>query len=184
MLNENIIINRLKNGDTASFKHIVDEYKDVSFSLAFSIVKDDVIAEDVLQESFLKVYRNIHKFKGKSSFATWLYRIVVNTSNSMLKKGSHNSASESDIDTENPYSFINEFETKDLAVIVKKAMIMLKPDEALILLLFYISELSINEIIQVTKFKNSKVKGTLHRGRENLRTILQNYLGEEIEWLL
>ncbi|OYT15558.1 MAG: RNA polymerase subunit sigma-70 [Bacteroidetes bacterium 4572_77] len=141
------LIALIKDGDSSAFRQLVDRYKDVSLSLAFSILKDSDIAEDALQESFLKVYKNIHKFRAKASFATWLYRIVVNTS-------------------------------------IKEAMKMLKSDEALLLQLYYLSELSVKEIMLVTKFKRSKVKVTLHRGRENLRLVLGNILGEEIELLL
>ena len=179
------LIALIKDGDSSAFRQLVDRYKDVSLSLAFSILKDSDIAEDALQESFLKVYKNIHKFRAKASFATWLYRIVVNTSNTLAKKLSPDSnAPPLNPNEEESYSFINDLETKDLATVVKEAMKMLKSDEALLLQLYYLSELSVKEIMLVTKFKRSKVKVTLHRGRENLRLVLGNILGEEIELLL
>ena len=61
------------------------------------------------------------------------------------------------------------------------ALSQMKADEALVLRLFYLSELSIEEVISVTSFSKSKVKVTLHRGRKNLADLLRKYLGKEIE---
>ncbi|MEL6811823.1 MAG: RNA polymerase sigma factor, partial [Bacteroidota bacterium] len=80
------LIDSFKEGDTDAFRLLVERYKDVSLSLACSILKDMHLAEDVLQDAFMKVYHKIHTFKYRASFATWLYRIVVNTSYNALKK--------------------------------------------------------------------------------------------------
>lgn len=73
------LIRKINKGDTSAFRQLVYIYKDVSLSLASSIIKDSSIAEDVVQDVFIKVYHKLDTFSFKSSFATWLYRIVVNT---------------------------------------------------------------------------------------------------------
>jgi len=62
-----------------TFDEMLREYKDMSLTLVSSYIKDDQEAEDLLQEAFMKAFSNIHKFRFESQFATWFYRIVVNT---------------------------------------------------------------------------------------------------------
>ena len=81
-----ILIERVKEGDEKAFVQLVDKYKDLSLSLAHSIMKDPDKAEDVLQDAFIKVYEKAGSFKHQSAFSSWLYRIVVNTAYNALKK--------------------------------------------------------------------------------------------------
>jgi len=81
------IINQVKEGDTSLFRLLIDKYKDVSFSLACSILRNEQDAEDALQEAFIKAYNGLKRFNFHSSFATWLYKIVVNTSNTRSGQG-------------------------------------------------------------------------------------------------
>ncbi|MEM8900608.1 MAG: RNA polymerase sigma factor [Bacteroidota bacterium] len=174
------IIERVKAGEQAAFRELVNNYKDDAFALACSILKDHEWAEDVLQDAFLKVFQKIQSFKYQSAFYTWLYRIVVNRCYNELRRKKHTrrepleniSELEQGTDFPNPNN-VNEY--------VILALNQMKSDEALVLRLFYLSELSIEEVIQVTGFGKSKVKVTLHRGRKNLADLLRKYLGREIE---
>jgi len=181
------LIYKVQDGDTNAFRTLVDLYKDKSLSLAISIVKNESLAEDILQDSFIKVYRNIKWFKYKSKFSTWLYKIIVNTSYNELKRQKKNiSIEESDFVTnlsikkeENPV-----LRLEDQKKYIQKAMELLKTDEALVLRLFYLCEMSLKEIAIITKFSASKVRVDLHRGRKNIKQQLEQLLGEEINHLL
>ena len=70
-------IRRVIEGDTNAFRFIISKYKDMSFSIAISIVKSDLTAEEAVQDAFVKAFQNLRKFKFKSKFSTWLYKIVV-----------------------------------------------------------------------------------------------------------
>ena len=174
------IIERVKAGEQAAFRELVNAYKDDAFALACSILKEPELAEDVLQEVFLKVFQKIRSFKYQSSFYTWLYRIVVNRCYNELRRNKSRRTevlenvpeSQQGTDLPDPNN-VNEY--------VLLALNQMKADEALVLRLFYLSELSIEEVIQVTGFGKSKVKVTLHRGRKNLAELLRKYLGKEIE---
>jgi RNA polymerase sigma factor (sigma-70 family) len=183
------LISRIKEGDTAAFKILVEKYKDVSLSLANSIIKDETKAEDILQDVFIKVFDEIYRFKFKSSFSTWLYRIVVNMSYNALRKEKektkiniYDNEYDEIIDTENTgIDNVNETDQKKYIVL---AIERLRPDEALVLRLFYLCELSIAEIQEITNFKPTKIKVDLHRGRANLYFHLKQILGDEINHLL
>ncbi len=74
------LVQRVQAGDSAAFRALFDKYHRRAFAVAMGVVKNEVDARDAVQEAFVKVHKNIHKFKGSSSFYTWLYRIVMNVS--------------------------------------------------------------------------------------------------------
>lgn len=178
---------RVRNGDMDAFRTLVDLYKDKSFSLAVSIIKDETLAEDMLQEVFIKVHKNIKGFKFKSKFSTWLYRIVVNTCYNELRKQRDTVPIE-----QNEYAFkeensINQHQiltVEDQKKYILEAMTRLRPDEALVLRLFYLCEMSLKEVEAISGFSASKVRVDLHRGRKNMEQQLKNLLGQEIHSLL
>lgn len=181
------LIHRVRDGDMQAFRTLVDLYKDKSLSLAMSILKDKPLAEDVLQEAFIKVYRNIEKFKFKSKFSTWLYRIVVNTSYNQLKKKKRTFPLSEDDYTFEPLAENNvglSLKHNDQKEFIKKAMARIRPDEALTLRLFYLCEMNLKEVEDVTKFSASKIRVDLYRGRKNLEEQLQKLLGKHIDDLL
>lgn len=187
MEQDRLLILKIKEGDTLAFRQLVEKYKDVSLSLACSILKDKTIAEDVLQDAFLKVYQKLDTFREDSAFSTWLYRIVVNTSyNSLKKRKFHSQLSDIQKNGKTFSAALNHevLKADDQKKFIQLAMQELKADEALVLRLFYLCELKITEIREITGFKESKIKVDLHRGRNNLHEILKKIMGEEINMLL
>ena len=179
---ERLLIERVKAGESAAFKILIERYKDDALSLACSIVKDQQLAEDILQEVFLKVFFKIKTFKYQSSFYTWLYRIVVNRCYNELRKKKVTPQTSLEIPSHGDTSS-KGVDKEDLRKVINAALQQMKADEALVLRLFYLSELKVEEVMQVTGFGKSKVKVTLHRARKNLSRILKKQLGKEIEEL-
>ncbi|NHF59389.1 sigma-70 family RNA polymerase sigma factor [Flavobacteriaceae bacterium TP-CH-4] len=177
------LIRRINAGDIAAFKELVQAHKDVSLSLAYSILRNQMLAEDVLQNVFIKVYQKLHTFEYNATFTTWLYRIVVNTSYNELKRQKTNSVSvEQVLEIESTDS--NTLSENDQKKYIHLALEKLRPDESLIMRLFYLGELKIREIEEITGFNASKIKVDLHRGRENLHFHLQQLLGDDLNYLL
>lgn len=179
------LVERAKEGDMQAFRQLVEKYKDVSLSLACSILKERAAAEDVLQDAFLKVYNSLKSFKGQAAFSSWLYRIVVNTSFTALqKKKKYLRMERRDEEVIHSHISSHPLQLEDQKKCIEKAMNLLKPDEALVLRLFYLCELSLKEVRQITRFSEAKIKVDLHRGRKNMHRQLQNMLGTEIDELL
>ena len=74
------LVQRVQAGDSAAFRTLFDKYHRRAFAVAMGVVKNEDDALDAVQEAFVKVHKNIHKFQGSSAFYTWLYRIVMNVS--------------------------------------------------------------------------------------------------------
>lgn len=182
---DTLLINRIKEGDTIAFRILVDKYKDVSLSLACSILKDEDKAADALQNAFIKVFKKIDTFNFKAAFPTWLYRIVVNTSYNELKKNrNHTILSQVSLQDSDSDNALDILKTENQKKFIQIALNRLRLDEALILRLFYLCDLKIKEIETITGFKSSKIKVDLHRGRNNLNHELTKILGKEINDLL
>ncbi len=181
-----LLVNRIKEGDRMAFRELVDQYKDVSLSLVDSILKDRTKSEDVLQDVFIKVFEAIDSFKFRSKFSTWLFRIVVNTSFNALKKDKKSLNLDASYDRliDSSAIGVDAIKSKDQKKYIILAMARLRADEALVLRLFYLCELSIKEIEEVTSYKRAKIKVDLHRGRDNMYFHLKQMLGDEINQLL
>lgn len=181
------LIESVKKGDTQAFRQLVNKYKDVSLSLACSILKDKEKAEDVLQNAFMKVFQKANSFKHQSAFSSWLYRIVVNTAYNELKRTKSYldlddlNSTESLANDKSAIQYLKEEEQKKYVIL---ALNRLKPDEALVLRLFYLCDMSLKEVQQITNFTSSKIKVDLHRGRKNMEIALRGLLGNQLKDLL
>jgi RNA polymerase sigma-70 factor (ECF subfamily) len=139
-----------------------------------SVVKDEYLAQEVLQTAFIRAYSGLKSFKGKSKFSTWFYRILINEAFKAVKKQSTNT----DLDTvcckipEDDYFGANDKEGNQ-KYYLNEALKKIHSNESLALRLFYFEECSIEEITEITGWSNSNVKVILHRGRNNLRQVLE-----------
>lgn len=179
------LVTQVRTGNINAFRTLVDLYKDKCLSLAVSILKDNAIVEDVLQEVFIKVYKKVNTFQFKAKFSTWLYRIVVNTCYNELRKHKNTQPL-----YESEYVNVAKIEQtqfltlEDQKKYIRVAMAQIKPDEALVLRLFYLCEMDLKEVASISGFSASKVRVDLHRGRKHLKEQLYQLLGEEIHHLL
>ncbi len=80
------LVERLKAGDEQAFEEFVTEYRERVYRVAWRVLREDEAAEDCAQEAFIKVFRHIGRFEGRSSLYTWLYRITVNIALNKLKR--------------------------------------------------------------------------------------------------
>lgn len=83
---EKVLIERTLSGDDDAFAEIVAAFSERLYALAVGVLRNGTAAEDVVQESFIKAYRNLSKFRRESSIYTWLYRITVNTAHNYIRK--------------------------------------------------------------------------------------------------
>lgn len=82
------IVDRIRAGDADAFREIVEHHSRMLFKTAYRLLGNEHNADDVVQETFLKAYRNLHRFDARSQLGTWLYRIAVNCSLDLMRKES------------------------------------------------------------------------------------------------
>lgn len=172
---DDIIIQKILRGDTNEFRHLISKYKDMAYSIAMSVIKDEFYAEEIIQVSFLKAFEKLGTFKGASKFSTWFYRIVINESFSFAKKNKNEFINfvETPKDlTGDLDNSILKAETEDQKYFINEALKKLSAKESLTLRLFYLEENSIKEISNMTGWTESNIRVILHRARVNLRIVL------------
>jgi RNA polymerase sigma-70 factor (ECF subfamily) len=183
--NDQQYIDKVLEGDTNAFAILVDKYKDMVFSLALKITKSREEAEEVSQDSFIKAFKSLKKFKGDSKFSTWLYKITYNNCIDRVKKiaRTYNTDTIDEVN-ENKIKAIEDtletIERGERATVIKECMEALPEDERTILWLFYFEELSLKEIKDVTSYSESNIKVKLHRARKRLLAIVKKKVEPEL----
>lgn len=169
---EDIYIDRVLSGNIDAFTYFIKTYKNMAFSIAFSIVKDEQYAEEVAQDAFMKAYNGLASFNRKARFKSWFYRIVVNESFLRLRSIKKEKAVTS-IEEQSDAILEEQFEevTENHSYQIQKVLALLDPKESLALELFYLQELSINDIIDITGWSKANAKVILHRARKSIRQI-------------
>ena len=163
---DDILVNRILKGDSASFRMLVERYQNLVFTIAFRITRKREEAEEVAQDVFLKVYNGLQNFEGNAKFSSWLYRIVYNTA---LTKIRNRKEEARQIDSATAGTILNEAEQRFNLEDLNIAINMLEPEEATIITLFYLSEQSLDEIAAILNIETNAAKVRLHRARKKLR---------------
>jgi RNA polymerase sigma-70 factor (ECF subfamily) len=168
-------IQEVLNGDHNAFRFLIKRYKDIAYTMAMSVVKDEFIAQEVLQMAFVNAFVKLSTFKGHSKFSTWLYRIVINEAfKAMNKQKSEMIAfsASSIITSPETECFSFNINAEEQKFYINEALQKLAPKESLALRLFYLEENSIEEISEMTGWSISNIKVLLHRARTNMKTLL------------
>lgn len=178
------IIESVKKGNSADFSILIDRYKNKAFSLLKRMLKNEFDAEEVLQDCFLKAFNSLSSFKQEAKFSTWFYKIVYNTALTKLsskKRKIENEMSSVDDHFDLEYnSDIKKFENIDISVLFNKLINQLPENYSAVISMFYLDEMSCEEISEVMKTSVSNVKVILYRSRNTLKEmILKNNLLEE-----
>ncbi|MDB2384984.1 sigma-70 family RNA polymerase sigma factor [Polaribacter sp.] len=183
--NDQLYITKVINGDANAFAYLVDGYKNMVYSLAYKMTKSKEEAEEVSQDTFVKAYKNLKNFKGDSKFSTWLYKIAYYTSLDNIKKNKKNNSNiEINEVTYNQIASVETIlegiETKERAKIIDNCLLKLPQEERTLIWMFYYDELTLKEILAVTKYSEGNLKVKLHRARKRLLTIVKDNVEPEI----
>ena len=182
------LVERLKSGDMAAFRELVERYKKRAYFMAFDYMGTHEDAEDISQEVFLRVYQSIGSFRGEAQFSTWLYRIVVNLCVSEKRKvkakmieyygesvpGEVERATERSLD-EDPEHTAQASLTRES---IQKALDRLPSRQRSVFVLRFYHDMSLKEIGTVLRLSEGTVKSHLFRTIRKLRTYLKPYMAD------
>jgi RNA polymerase sigma-70 factor (ECF subfamily) len=186
---ENEYIREILNGNPSKFSYFVSEYKNMAYSIAYRIVNNNEDAEEVVQDSFVRAYKSLHKFRQSSKFSTWFYRIVVNRALS-IKSQIKKEIAEIDInkvpetqleEIDNTYRNLTQTERVKF---INCALKELQEEDRLLLTLYYLNENSVDEITEITNISADNVKMKLLRARKKLYMVLAKTLKMELKSIL
>ncbi len=182
----------LKAGDREEFARLVDVYSGPIYRLALKMLNETQDAEDVLQETFIKAFRHLATFEGRSSLATWLYRIAVNEALMKVRQRHPNEVStDEDIQTEDgslePLQIVDwhdlpeeEMLSTETRAVLDEAIQQLPETLRVVFVLRDIQDLSVRETAEALNLSETAVKTRLLRARLRLRERLSTYFNEKL----
>ncbi|GAA0381366.1 RNA polymerase sigma factor SigW [Bacillus horti] len=180
------LVKRIRKGDREAFAEIVELYKHKLYQLGYRMLGNPLEAEEIAQESFLRVYSNIGRYDQNHKFSTWIYRIATNLCIDRLRKrkivysldqevvGAEGLDMYSQLADEKQRTPEAEVVTLEIQEQVQKAIDQLPPQYKSIMILRYLQDLSLQEISDIVDLPVTTIKTRVHRGREALKKLLQH----------
>ncbi|MEK7248789.1 MAG: sigma-70 family RNA polymerase sigma factor [Bacteroidota bacterium] len=175
---DNEIIERIRAGDSRKYALLVNRHKDKAFTLAVRLVGDRREAEEVVQDGFMRAYRNLEQFRGDAKFSTWFYRIVYNLCMTKVSRRRwqpeivdvhRGEMSDNVFVDKDEIGFDERLENEELNQIVVDEVNLLPEKYRTPITLFYLQEMSYEEMTEVMNLPLGTVKTNLFRGRNLLR---------------
>ena len=177
------LIERLQQADLEALGELFERYRNRVYRTALAIVRDPAAAEDILQDCFLKVYTHAERIDIKRPLAPWLYRVTVNLSYTWLARGKKRRTSLDNVMDRlvSPMKQAPDQVTEqtELRQNVREAIGALSVDQRVVVVLYYLNNLNLQDIAEILGLPVGTVKSRLYYARENLRATL----GPTLSWL-
>ena len=186
------LILRAQKGDQAAFRRLVERHQRRAFAIAMGLVRDENDARELVQDAFLRVYRNLNSFQGGSSFFTWLYRIVTNLAIDLMRKPGRRDAelvdnqSASDEPTEFPLVSridgadpIDVMRRREIAGRIQAALDALPPYHRGVILMREVEGMSYEEMAVAMGVSKGTIMSRLFHARQKLQRALADCYAEE-----
>lgn len=184
------VMEQLQAGVVEAFNIIVDRYKDRLHNFLYRYTHNHEDCEDLVQETFLRVYRSRHSYERIAKLSTWMYTIALNLAKSMYKKKQRMSLISIHADESDPDD--REMQIEDTVILqddelhlklsvqeLEKALQELNDDFREAVILRDIQQLSYEEIAEITDTAMGTVKSRINRGRQQLQEIIGSYVRPE-----
>ncbi len=178
-----------QQGRDAAFRELLRRYERPVFSLVFRMVRDRDTAEDLAQESFIKVLNNIDRYRPEFKFSSWLFKIANNVAIDHLRKrtvdtvsleGSRYATTTAEAEStaipvaSKDQSALEEMESRELGGAIERAVAALRPEYRACILLRHVEDRSYEEIAATLDLPLGTVKTYIHRARHELRKALED----------
>jgi RNA polymerase sigma factor (sigma-70 family) len=182
-------IEAVRKGNVQAFSFLVEKYQKLVYTLALKLLKKPEEAEEMAQDTFVKVFQKLDSYEGKSKFSTWLYSITYNACISELRKRriefkSLDDRQISDQDEQKMHDYYRETRKEDQEKYLNLALARLPEDDQVLVTLYYYENQSMDEISQITGLTVSNIKVKIHRARKKMYELLHEMLKEEVYSLL
>lgn len=181
------LVKLILKGDQRAFAELVELYKDKIFHLTYRMLSNRHEAEDMVQETFLRVYRNLDKYDPNQKFSTWIYRISTNLCIDRLRRRKATYSLDAEINEQeggdgyvmfpsNEPTPEGEMLLLETQTQIREAINSLPIKYKSIMVLRYLKDMSLQEISDVLNLPVTTIKTRVHRGREFLRKKLEHKL--------
>jgi len=183
------VVTLAQQGREAAFRELIRRYERPVFSLVFRMVRDREVAEDLAQETFIKVLNHVDKYRPEFKFSSWLFKIANNVAIDHMRKrqlqtisidGSPHAATAAEIQASSfdvearGETALEELESKELGSAIERAIAHLRPEYRNCIMLRHVEGRSYEEIAATLDLPLGTVKTYIHRARHELRRALEH----------
>lgn len=180
ILNELETIEKAKSGDQQAFRVLVESFQGFVYSIAFRFTSDEAEAEDLTQETFIKLWKNMVRYNPDYKLRTWIGKIVTNLSLDFLKSGRKKNekqriAMDNELNAIDPSQLEAELDSSELHAIVMKLADQLTPKQRAAFILRDLEMLEVNEVCKVLGMSAGNLKSNLYYARLNMKESLIKY---------
>ena len=178
-------IQKVLEGDINAFSILVERYQNLVYTVVYRVVKNKEQAEEVAQDTFVKAYESLVKYRGEAKFSTWLYTIAYRKSLDLVKSNRRLITSElieeiNEGDIEQVTDALSYLQEQERKKIIAESILKLPQETAVLVTLYYFEEKNIKEIADIVGLTADNVKIKLFRSRKKLYSILKHYVLPEI----
>ncbi len=181
------VVELARKGSEAAYRELLTRYERPVFSLIFRMVRDHELAEDLAQETFIKVLNNLDRYSPEFKFSSWLFKIANNLTIDHLRRRrvdtisiegapdavtAESARATSIAVVSGNESPLEELESRELGTAIERAIGKLRPEYRACILLRHVEDKSYEEIAEIVKLPLGTVKTYIHRARHELRTAL------------
>ena len=174
---ERQLISQAQEGNVQAFRALIERYMKQAYNIAYSVVNDHEEAQDITQESFVRIHRSLHRFRGEAQFGTWMYRIVMNQALNMVQRKKTKARVEVAL-TDHMNAISSSYEHTDehpeMQMHVERALHNLPTLQRVVVILRHLNGLSTRQVSTILQCSEGTVKTHLHRGLKKMRVMLNS----------
>lgn len=174
------MITRAAKGNTEAFRHIVKHHQAFAYAVSYRFLGNAEDAEDVVQEGFIRLWKNLHNYKPEVKLTTWLYRIIANLCLDVLKSAQHKQQKSSmdmkeEITNTSSHETDNGLRTEELHALIQEAASELTPKQKAVFILRDLEDLPVEEVCSILAMSAGNVKSNLYYARQQMSEKLKKY---------
>jgi len=178
-------IHKVLKGEVQAFSELVKRYQSMVYTIAYRMIRNKEEAEEVAQDTFVKAYTSLSKYRGEAKFSTWLYTIAYRNSLDVIKIKKRMVSTEvlqevSEADAGMVEDALSYLQDKERKKVISDGILQLPEEDAVIITLYYFEEKSIKEIKEIVGLTADNIKIKLYRSRKKLYSILKYHVLPEI----
>ncbi len=176
------LVRKAREGDVSAFTKLVERYQRPVYASIYGMVLSHAQTDDLIQETFIKAYRNLHRFDERLPFFPWIRRIAINTTINWLKSERGKKTCSLDaLEATHPSLALHEnpgqiVERREMESVVRKALLALPIEQRTVLAYRVLQEMSYEEIARELQISIGTVMSRLNRARNKLKKLLRGYL--------
>ncbi|HDS03249.1 MAG TPA: sigma-70 family RNA polymerase sigma factor [Firmicutes bacterium] len=172
------LVRRLKRKEEGAFEELIEDYGGVIYKVLHTYIKDKNTVDDLFQDVFIKIFKNVHTFREESKLSVWIYQIALNTTKNHLRKKYNKDIYELQEYTASVDPVDEDLDNKDLRALLETYISGLPENWQTVINLYYFHSYSYNEIADITGFPVGTVKTYLYRAKDKLCSLMEKHRKE------